>query len=133
MRISDWSSDVCSSDRCGGLAGRHVQNLQEVGGRHHAEVDVPSAPTRPASLVQSVEPLAAHPLATPCRPVKQASVAAGSLDLDADGLLVREHQIVWVVDAVHPAHNQIGRASGRDRVCQYVSISVVGVSLTKKK
>src|SRR3546814_12605087 len=28
---------------------------------------------------------------------------------------------------------QIGRASCRERVCQYVSISVVGVSLKKKK
>src|SRR3546814_14180514 len=29
--------------------------------------------------------------------------------------------------------NQIGRASGRERVCQYVSISVVAVSFQKKK
>src|SRR3546814_13233166 len=29
--------------------------------------------------------------------------------------------------------NQIGRASCRERVCQYVYISVVGVSLKKKK
>src|SRR3546814_14761776 len=28
---------------------------------------------------------------------------------------------------------EIGTAAGRDRVCQYVSISVVAVSLTKKK
>src|SRR3546814_14447385 len=121
MRISDWSSDVCSSDlfagrwtgratwlvglrqHCGGLAGRHVQHLQEVGGRHHAEVDVPRAPTRPASLVQSVEPLAAHPLATPCRPVKQASVAA-----------------------------EIGRVSWRERVCSFVCISFVAVYLQKE-
>src|SRR3546814_15042109 len=32
-----------------------------------------------------------------------------------------------------PAKPQIGRASCRERVCQYVSISVVGVSLKKKK
>src|SRR3546814_16308706 len=31
-----------------------------------------------------------------------------------------------------PAHTQIGRASCRERVCQYVSISVVAVSLKKK-
>src|SRR3546814_13338530 len=29
--------------------------------------------------------------------------------------------------------DKIGRASGRERVCQYVSISVDAVSLTKKK
>src|SRR3546814_12804267 len=32
-----------------------------------------------------------------------------------------------------PAPNQIGRASCRERVCQYVSISVVAVSLQTKK
>src|SRR3546814_18524585 len=31
-----------------------------------------------------------------------------------------------------PPHLQIGRASCRERVCQYVSISVVAVSLKKK-
>src|SRR3546814_2857999 len=40
------------------------------------------------------------------------------------------------LDKVTPASSgrvQIGRASCRDRVCQYVSISVVAVSLTKKQ
>src|SRR3546814_14706400 len=32
----------------------------------------------------------------------------------------------------HTADEEIGRASCRERVCQYVSISVVAVSLTKK-
>src|SRR3546814_17545229 len=32
----------------------------------------------------------------------------------------------------HPAISEIGRASCRERVCQYVSISVVAVSLKKK-
>src|SRR3546814_17820479 len=32
-----------------------------------------------------------------------------------------------------PLQKQIGRASGRERVCQYVSISVVAVALKKKK
>src|SRR3546814_18913616 len=31
------------------------------------------------------------------------------------------------------AHEEIGRASCRERVCQYVEISVVGVSLKKKQ
>src|SRR3546814_12303612 len=47
-----------------------------------------------------------------------------------------------MADAVEPARQDveqqaadepIGRASCRDRVCQYVSISVVAVSLKKKK
>src|SRR3546814_20884310 len=115
MRISDWSSDVCSSDlfagrwtgratwlvglrqHCGGLAGRHVQHLQAVGGRHHAEVDVPSAPTRPASLVQSLKPLAPPPLSTPCPTLKPASFDAGEHHLDASALFFPDHHIFWVV------------------------------------
>src|SRR3546814_19584561 len=59
--------------------------------------------------------------------------------------------LAWTVDSVVGAHHaviepgerdchleggargvQIGRATGRERVCQYVSISLVGVSLNKK-
>src|SRR3546814_13421154 len=35
-------------------------------------------------------------------------------------------------DALHQRHTKIGRASCRARVCQYVEISVVAVSLKKK-
>src|SRR3546814_13512694 len=44
--------------------------------------------------------------------------------------------IVGVDEAAFPAHlakAQIGRASWRERVCQYVKISVVAGSLKKKK
>src|SRR3546814_20774356 len=44
----------------------------------------------------------------------------------------------WIADGAAPARatgeaKQIGRASCRERVCQYVSISVVAVSFTKKE
>src|SRR3546814_18329775 len=38
-----------------------------------------------------------------------------------------------IVPAPAAEHREIGRASCRDRVCQYVSLSVVAVSLKKKK
>src|SRR3546814_6493476 len=68
LRISDWSSDVCSSDLNGAIVARR-------------------------------------------RP--------GVLRDHADGIRKSARSL------------QIGRASCRDRVCQYVKISVVGVSLTQ--
>src|SRR3546814_20904315 len=97
MRISDWSSDVCSSD----LAGEeHNRELQALGGvqrhqRDHALVvvtlgDVVGVGHQTDLLEES-----------------------GERPLGVAGLV------------------QIGRASCRERVCQYVSISVVAGSLKK--
>src|SRR3546814_3503974 len=84
MRISDWSSDVCSSDLC------------------------PARPGRP-------EP---HP--------------------EADGATVMP-DVAAVSPEIAVRHvetdqgRQIGRASWRERVCQYEEISVGAVELKKKK
>src|SRR3546814_3270963 len=91
MRISDWSSDVCSSDL---VAGDRVD--------HRPRPD----PDRHFPAL--------------------AGVGHGDLRGDPGtrdaGLLRR----------VRPGR-QIGRASCRERVCQYVWISVVAVSLNNKK
>src|SRR3546814_13291567 len=96
MRISDWSSDVCSSDlwkiamrpgkplMFGDLAGTPVLGL----------------PGNPVSAVV-------------CSLLFARPALNALLGLDV------------------PAH-QIGSASCRERVCQYVSISVVAVSLKKQ-
>src|SRR3546814_6746248 len=77
MRISDWSSDVCSSD------------LQEDGRQHRApEIDGPA---------QDGEAVAA----------RLEQQAAGQLLAQAAGLRQQGDE-------------QIGRASWRERVCQYV-------------
>src|SRR3546814_20017126 len=86
MRISDWSSDVCSSDLATNEAGRQPCGL--VGGKdflHHGQPG-------------------------------QAGIGDQQRPLPAEV----------------PAGLQIGRASCRERVCQYVSISVVAVSLKKQ-
>src|SRR3546814_18257545 len=80
-RISDWSSDVCSSD----LVPLHHQ-----------------------------QPRRAH------RPLRDAEQRVHARR--AEVLLFK-----------HVDLDEIGRASCRERVCQYVSISVVAVSLKKKR
>src|SRR3546814_17173272 len=91
MRISDWSSDVCSSDLV------HIIAVlgQVIIGINAAE--------------QEVE-----------RPVKIAG--QDRFARPACIILVRSVEL-----------QQIGRASCRERVCQYVLISVVAVALKKKQ
>src|SRR3546814_12396478 len=90
MRISDWSSDVCSSD----LA-------------------------RATAIQVNAEDLS--------DPVKMQQFAAAQGQLG--GTLSR---LLATVEA-YPEVKKIGRASCRERVCQYVSISVVAVSLKQKE
>src|SRR3546814_21034401 len=86
MRISDWSSDVCSSD------------LDSFAG-----------------------------IAPSCVPAFVAAQMGGA---------ITAHIVSGLVFPAAPqnaALAEIGRASCRERVCQYVSISVVAVSFTQKR
>src|SRR3546814_3542080 len=85
MRISDWSSDVCSSDLLGAV-GLHRQQRTGLGG---VAVDVDDAGAALAGVAADMGP-------------GQAQVLAQELNEQSAGL------------------DQIGRASWRDRVCQYV-------------
>src|SRR3546814_19487478 len=114
MRISDWSSDVCSSDL---LA--HVETADEVGG--HAD----AAEQRENMLRNQV---VEHALAGN-RPfflcVEGGRVVLEILDQRPGlGAFIQDLGFAFIA--------QIGRASCRERVCQYVYISVVAVSLKKK-
>src|SRR3546814_17874468 len=88
MRISDWSSDVCSSDlfREFGLAGSFVRHCQQF---YHL------------------------PTSDPFRQCGDEPVEGLTIRLPWEELVTIE----------------IGRASCRARVCQYVLYSVVAVSL----
>src|SRR3546814_18990887 len=99
MRISDWSSDVCSSDLPGQLA--HAKAKAPAYAEMLAEVD-PDAVTSRAALAQL--------------PVTRKS-----------DLMQRQSPA-----APFGGFAQIGRASCRERVCQYVEISVGGVALKNK-
>src|SRR3546814_13957666 len=103
MRISDWSSDVCSSDLADPGARVEVFIDDEKVGDTGADAEGrwtmrPEAPVAPGSYQLRVD-----------------KVAAGG-----------------TVEARVAFPFELGRASCRDRVCQYVSIPVVAVSLKKQ-
>src|SRR3546814_11361957 len=96
MRISDWSSDVCSSDL---VAGQRIAESREQP-RRQARLDVTGL------RIEQVLPVAGA-RTQHCRSRRLPECAGVAVD-------------------------EIGRASCRARVCQYVSISVVAVALKKK-
>src|SRR3546814_14476517 len=107
MRISDWSSDVCSSDlvwdwkqHSGDTIERQMRRLGTSGDWSRS--------------VFTMDPMPA------------AAVIEAFVRLHEEGLVYRGQRLVnW--------DPEIGRASCRERVCQYVSFSVVAVALKKKK
>src|SRR3546814_20663584 len=110
MRISDWSSDVCSSDlRGGGQNGRQKPG-EAVG---------PFQPDGPADLEQSGENENGPSHGAPSfRSVPGPSPAmSGRLRGRPRNRLLS---------------GAIGRASCRERVCQYVLISVVAGTIKKQ-
>src|SRR3546814_13921825 len=107
MRISDWSSDVCSSDLID-LAVKEGQTLGVVGESGSGKTTLGLALLR---LVSSKGPIV------------YLGDRIDGFDSKRMRPLRRHMQIVF---------KEIGRASCRERVCQYVYISVVAVSLKKK-
>src|SRR3546814_16676134 len=97
MRISDWSSDVCSSDLS--LYPARSPQRRRARGAQSRQSDVPGDPRA------------------------EGCGARGG----------RAHRCrARSVHQPRPRRADIGRASCRERVCQYVSISVVAVSVKKK-
>src|SRR3546814_15018756 len=104
MRISDWSSDVCSSDLLRSLRRIFEEFDDESPSAHMSEY--------------SEANIAFH----------QTIIKLSRSQLIAD----MTANLFIHVRAIRDV-SQIGRASCRERVCQYVSISGVAVSLKKKK
>src|SRR3546814_19534467 len=114
MRISDWSSDVCSSDlvavgigQCLAAFGLEVQR-----------------PSRPETLEDIVRPRACS---------DQSRLSRGF----EIGAAKAERSLKRAILVENPAgldqrgSRQIGRAACRETVCQYVEFWVVSVSSTK--
>src|SRR3546814_14011368 len=102
MRISDWSSDVCSSDLSDQSDGHglHARFLTDLGTEGHLIAG------RQRNLLTMVE------------------AARGNIDIVAADRLQRlceDDSLVRRESAFHPVgRRKIGRASCRERVCQYV-------------
>src|SRR3546814_17572260 len=102
MRISDWSSDVCSSDLIGAL-------------------------DRVAALAGGEDPFAVIETAVTDDRWSDTWRESGRRAVDAwsgEGVLERPMALPWIEGS-----GEIGRAACRERVCQYVKISEVAVSL----
>src|SRR3546814_14837935 len=119
MRISDWSSDVCSSDLAAGGTAADRGALRHVAGQGAGD----RGSVRAGVLRDGA---AAVPAAV--RRHQQAYFATGcqySTDSPQPGAAVVRGR------AARPVQ-QLGRASCRERVCQYVWNWVLAVSLKKK-
>src|SRR3546814_15861300 len=135
MRISDWSSDVCSSDlqpwvervavraRCRvAFVQRRVEH-QRVRGKRTAVV-LARHVVEDVAVVGATRTTEDHVLLVAEQVIGEA---APGLPCTLEVVAVASGADV-VLDVV-----KIGTASCRERVCQYVYVSVVAVSLKKKK
>src|SRR3546814_18479550 len=115
MRISDWSSDVCSSDLIPANADGRV-DLQALKARLGPDV----------AAVMITNPNTCGLFERDMKYIADAVHKAGAFVSCAGA------NFNYIVGRVRPGDLcKIGRASGRDRVCQYLSISVVAVSIKK--
>src|SRR3546814_12347360 len=110
MRISDWSSDVCSSD----LLLRRAFT---------------------SSTRSKIGFLISRPATELLRHHLDPNNHNGAVFLGLNDVVLKSHgsaDAKGVANAVHLCAEQIGRGSCREKVCTYVSISVVAVSFKKK-
>src|SRR3546814_20718231 len=121
MRISDWSSDVCSSDLLRVVerdTGRPAAGAEEFRRLRCDHQDL-------ATFRQLRQ---AHDIGE-CAFVDQQVMQR---EIDRIGILLGAGQRV-IVGRQAAGLQKIGRASWRERVWKYVEISEVGVSLKKKR
>src|SRR3546814_18324511 len=111
MRISDWSSDVCSSDLSQPESRKSIMKLMA----RLTAIEVGSMPTTMAFAPA----LAACPAVAPALNAVYAAFIPVNTPL-ATAIFV-------------PTDEKIGSASWWERVCQYVYISVVAVYLKTKQ
>src|SRR3546814_20709679 len=102
MRISDWSSDVCSSDRRAALPAIKAVHAPLVGVGPHVQHHAAGPETALAVATAIIE----------------AHIDAAVLDARTEFAV--EAAVVMGVQAEETAFHEIGRASCRERVCQYV-------------
>src|SRR3546814_19990538 len=127
MRISDWSSDVCSSDLRNAL--EHIDNWADAAALARSEkealqrqrIELAQISTHAAQLAAENEQL---------RRLLDVADAVTQPSVEVEGLYEPPNAFTH-----HLIFNKglIGRASCRERVCLYVYISVVAGSIKKKE
>src|SRR3546814_11400321 len=109
MRISDWSSDVCSSDLDGQGVEIFVYGVR--GGRFPARqhLDASKAIARKHRL-------------DPARTlfIRQSDSAIQGGAFHNDVVAVANEHVLFTHETAFEDREEIGRASCRERVCQYV-------------
>src|SRR3546814_14280021 len=128
MRISDWSSDVCSSDLRTTLAAQLPEGSRYLG-QVRRRLFAASRSGRPVELCGYL-PVYQLPASTGSGPACRVLLPEGfdpQTRLHA-GLVAELERAL-----AHHGVLEIGRASCRERVCQYVLNSVVAGSLKKNK
>src|SRR3546814_12938114 len=132
MRISDWSSDVCSSDLLatgsgspGTPTGQPSPAAPSVDDRQH---DARRVVLRVMDCVNRRDP------------GRFVEIIAARIEIALIGGEVARTNIQpdtvprpKIIAGYHVGQPEIGRASCRERVCQYGEISVGAVALQKKK
>src|SRR3546814_11318933 len=102
MRISDWSSDVCSSD----------------------------LPVLSSSIKEALGQRGVSGTVLNC--LRRGEPEIPTIGMAVAGLYVGGYELDWRTLIGGDGRYEIGRASCRERVCSYVLISVVAVTLKKK-
>src|SRR3546814_12412959 len=129
MRISDWSSDVCSSDLGSLWIKRRVKKLIERGRIHAGD----SLLLRNEAFIRHVHGDLQRRL---CRTLARAGLEHPELALLHGEFDVLHIAIMRFQDSENLSEFgiglEIGRASCRDSVCQYVYFSGVAVDLQNK-
>src|SRR3546814_12778735 len=122
MRISDWSSDVCSSDLLSGGIRTDLAQYRELAAFAQFASDLDDATRRQLERGKRVVELLKQPQYQPLQVWELAvtlfTVSKGYLDdLEVEQVLPFEKALK---DHLRPKQEalEIGRASGRERVCQ---------------
>src|SRR3546814_17685385 len=102
MRISDWSSDVCSSD----LEAR-VPVLAHLDGINHLYIDGAADPAKAVELAVNAK-------------MRRTGVCGATETILIDRAYGAPLAIIDALVAAGCEVREIGRASCRERVCQYV-------------
>src|SRR3546814_12060053 len=115
MRISDWSSDVCSSDLLPGKPGPNnaITDVPGVlvGYETLNSYEVPSIKTGQLPVLTGVTAILPRGFDTTPKPVW-----AGQFSLNGNGEMTGTH---WVQDGGYFVGPEIGRGSLRERVWKY--------------